>query len=205
MISFQPSGVSKSAQNVYKRPFKHLTFINLRLSVVLWLWEWTKCIGWEYRALLLFGNVSPTFVVEWSVLKLRSDIFGELFCILSGCLEEAISREEMCTEQPAEVTSITRFVLEAEPSPPHDRVSCLWWMRAERRQNIQDAVQFASSRLFRLDILWHVHAEIQGRAYIITGTESAQVWKLKAARSDSAFHPQHSNTTWWLPGANECV
>lgn len=189
MISFQPSGVSKSAQNVYKRPFKHLTFINLRLSVVLWLWEWTKCIGWEYRAVLLFGNVSPTFVVEWSVLKLRSDIFGELFCILSGCLEEAISREEMCTEQPAEVTSITRFVLEAEPSPPHDRVSCLWWMRAERRQNIQDAVQFASSRLFRLDILWHVHAEIQGRAYIITGTESAQVWKLKAARSDSAFHP----------------
>lgn len=127
MISFQPSGVSKSAQNVYKRPFKHLTFINLRLSVVLWLWDWTKCIGWEYRAALLFGNVSPTFVVEWSVLKLRSDIFGELFCILSGCLEEAVSREEMSTEQPAEVTSITRSALEAEPSPPHDRewVSCL--------------------------------------------------------------------------------
>lgn len=69
----------------------------------------------------MFGNVSPTFVVEWSVLKLRSDIFGELFCILSGCLEEAVSREEMSTEQPAEVTSITRSVLEAEQSPPHEK------------------------------------------------------------------------------------
>lgn len=34
-------------------------------------------------------------------------LFGELFCILSGCLREAVSEEEMSVRQPAEVTSIT--------------------------------------------------------------------------------------------------
>lgn len=52
-------------------------------------------------------NVNPTFGVKWSVLKLGSDIFGEPFCILSGHLGEAVSREEMSVEQLADVTSIT--------------------------------------------------------------------------------------------------
>lgn len=93
------SDIHKSPGRVYKRESK----------------VWVQNKG----GLVLWRNVSPIFSVEWSVLKLWSDIFGEPFCILSGCLGEAVSGEGN-EYGAARRGDLHYFVLEAEQSPAHE-------------------------------------------------------------------------------------